>query len=94
MADVLDEAEPLMDSDLWVDVAAVAGGFIASGAAQSVLEGPTPFDVPNEAFGVFVAVVVLYLDLPEARMMAIGAGMNSVDAAAQRIGIQNKVTEF
>lgn len=89
-----EQFDAVLDDEMWLEVAAVGGGFLAAGAAQSALEGALPWSVPNEVYGIVVALAAMQVDIPYAKQMAMGGGLNTLDAAAQRVGIQESVAGF
>ena len=89
-----DNFEQMADPEMWTDVAAIGGGFMGASLAQSTLESSMPFDVPNEAYGVGVAAVGLYVDADYTDKVAMGGGLYTLDALAQRAELKQKVTSM
>ena len=86
-----EQFDAVLDDEMWLEIAAVGGGFLAAGTAQSVLEGSLPWSIPNEVYGVAVVLAAMQVDVPYSKQMAMGGGLNALDAAAQRVGIQESV---
>lgn len=86
--------DDLVDADLWVDVAALGAGYMASSISQTVIDGISPFDVPNEAYGAGVAYVGYTVDFEYSTEMAHGGALYTVDSLAQRANLKNRVTSF
>ena len=86
--------DELVDADMWVDVAAIGAGYMSSSLVQSVGEGMSPFDLPNEVYGAAVVGGGAYLDAQYSNKMATGGALYTLDAAAQRFGLKNAVTEM
>jgi hypothetical protein len=91
-----DAVDGLMDDEMWVEAAAIGGGFLGSSLAQSTIEGSLPFDVPNEAYGVAVAGGFLIAGdtVPYHKQMAMGGGLYTLDSLAQRADIKQRVTDL
>jgi hypothetical protein len=96
MAELNDAVDGLMDEEMWVEVAAIGGGYLGTSLAQSTVEGTVPFDLPNEAYGAVGAAGFLMFgdSIPYADQMAMGAGLYTVDALAQRVGVKDQVTNI
>jgi hypothetical protein len=91
MADLSEQFQMLADSDMVVEVIVVLAAFMIPTIARNVLEPNTPFDVPDEAYGVLVAFGATFL--PEYREQAmLGGGLYSADKAAERFGLKQRVT--
>jgi len=91
MPDLSEQFQMLIDSEMIVEVAVVFAAFMIPTIVRNVLEPNTPFDVPDEAYGVLVALGATYL--PDYRAAAItGGGLYSFDKAAERFNLKQRVT--
>ncbi|WP_435332842.1 hypothetical protein [Haloarchaeobius sp. TZWWS8] len=81
--------DALADDDTWMDAAEVAAGYLGPMAFANVAEGMTPFDVPNEAYGLLGIYAGEKFDH---RMVSVGSGVYTLDVLAQRFGLKDKVT--
>jgi hypothetical protein len=81
----------LADDDTWMDAAEVAVGFAGPMIAANVLEGSTPFDLPNEVYGL---AGVAGGEMVDRRLVSVGGGLYTVDALAQRFGLKSSVTNL
>jgi len=86
--------EMLADPEMWTDVAAIGAGYMGSTVAQSILEGRMPFDAPNELYGAGVAFGGFYVDAEYSNKVAMGGGLYTLDAFAQRVGLKSTVTNL
>lgn len=84
----------LAEPNTWIDFAAIGGGYMGASLAQASLEGPLPFDLPNEAYGLGVAYVGYSVDMKHSSKVATGGGLYTVDALAQRFGLKDAVTSM
>lgn len=90
-----DNFEMLADADMWLDVAAVGGGYLGANVAQSVGDGVSPVDVPNEAYGLGVAVAGFAVDMDGyGRQVAVGGGLYAVDNLTQRFEIRDEIMNY
>lgn len=94
MPELADSFDALADEDLWMQTAAVAGGYMGASIAQSTLEGMMPFDVPNEAYGVAVAGVGYAYGGGFNRELTTGGALYTVDSLAQRVGVKQSITSM
>ncbi len=83
--------DALADDDTWMDAAEVAAGYLGPGMVANVAEGSTPFDIPNEAYGL---AGIAAGEKMGRRMVSVGSGVYTIDALAQRFGLKNRVTSF
>ena len=91
--DLNKSVEKLAEPDLWEDALATGAGFMGASIAQTVIDGMTSFDVPNEAYGVLVAVGGQYA--PEySNQVTVGGALYTADALAQRFELKQSITEI
>ena len=95
MANDLDESFDLLtDTEMWTDVAAIGAGYMGSSVAQTLIDERIGFDLPNEVYGAATAGVA-YAYAPQYNAeIASGGALYTIDAAAQRFGLKNKVTNM
>jgi hypothetical protein len=86
--------DEMLDSDTMLMLAGVAGGYAASMVGQSAAEGRLPYDMPNEAYGLLTMFIGYYMDMDHSDHVAVGGGLYTVDAMAQRFGLKNTVTSM
>jgi len=86
--------DQLVDADMWVDVAAIGAGYMGASLGQTVLDGMSPFEVPNEAYGIGVAYVGHTVSMDYSNRVATGGALYTIDALAQRAGLKSAVTEM
>lgn len=86
--------DDMLDQDTIMMLAAVAGGYAASMAGQSFAEGSLPYDVPNEAYGLLTMFIGFYADMDHSDHVAVGGGLYTTDALAQRVGLKSTVTNM
>lgn len=89
-----DSFDALADEDLWMETAAVAGGYIGSAVARGTVEGMLPFDLPNEAYGVGVAAAGYAYSPMYNKQVAMGGAVYTLDSLAQRAGVKGQITSF
>jgi len=94
MPELADSFDALADEDLWMESAAVAGGYMGSSLAQSTLDGMLPVDVPNEAYGVGVAAVGYAYGGGFNKEVTTGGAVNALDAFAQRVGVKQSINQM
>lgn len=94
MANLEESFDQMADADMWMDLAAIGGGYLGSTVAQSVIEGAAGFDAPNEVYGVGVAYLGYTVDVEYSDRMAMGGGLYTLDSLAQRVGLKERVTEI
>lgn len=82
--------DELADSDFWVDAAMVFIGFIAPMLARNVVENNFRA-LPDEVYGAGTALVAVAMDQD---MIAVGGGVYTVDAIAQRLKLKGQVTNL
>lgn len=83
--------DELLDDEFWTDIAALAVGFLVAGMAQTLIEDRVPYSLPNEVYGLAVAALAVTQEVPYGPEIAMGGGMNALDAFAQRFGVQESV---
>jgi len=84
----------LSNPDMWTDVAAVGAGYMGGSVAQTTLDGMTPFDVPNAAYGVVVAGAAAGMSFTYSNKVATGGALYALDAVAQRLELKQSVTSI
>jgi hypothetical protein len=93
MANLTDSFDVLMDADEWERAGAVFAGFLAPTVVRKVGEGTTPFDVPDEAYGIAVMIGSSYAPMYQGEL-ALGGGVYTVDKLAERAELKQTVTEL
>ncbi|WP_435318476.1 hypothetical protein [Haloarchaeobius sp. TZWSO28] len=83
--------DALADDDTWMDAAEVAAGYVGPMALANVAEGVTPWDIPNEAYGL---AGIFAGEKMDRRMVSVGSSVYTLDVLAQRFGLKNKVTSM
>jgi hypothetical protein len=92
MADLQDQFDALLDMEGWVEIVVVFAAFMAGTVVRNVLEPNTPFDLPDELYGIVVFVAGGYV--PEyGREVMIGGGLYTADKAAERFNLKQRVTQ-
>jgi len=86
--------EELTDTSMWTSVAAIGAGYMGSSLVQTLAEGVSPFDLPNEVYGAGVVAAATYTDAQYSNKVATGGALYTLDAVAQRFGLKNAVTEM
>jgi len=94
MTELADSFENVVDADLWEQAAAVGAGYMGASLAQTIGEGVTPFDLPNEVFGVGVAYAGYTFAPAYENEIAAGGAVYTLDSVAQRFGLKNRVTDL
>ena len=92
--ELADNFDALADMEMWADVAAIGGGYMGASLAQATLESSMPFDMPNEGYGVGVAAAGVYVDMDYSNEVAMGGGLYTLDALAQRANLKQRVTSM
>lgn len=91
----LDESFDLLtDAEMWTDVAAIGAGYMGASVAQTVIDGASSFDIPNEAYGAGVAAAGYAFAPTYEKQIASGGALYTVDAMAQRFGLKNRVSSI
>ena len=91
MPELNESVEMLADPDLWEQAIATGAGYMGASLAQTVFDGMSPYDIPNEAYGVGVAVGGQYS--PQyANEITVGGALYTADALAQRVGVKSEIT--
>jgi hypothetical protein len=93
MASFDDAFGTLADADMWEEAAAVLAGFLAPSIVANVAEGNTPFDVPDEGYGIAVMFLAQYSPMYSGSL-TLGGGMYSVDKLLQRFGLKQTITQM
>ena len=93
MPDLQDQFDELLDMEGWIEIVVVFAAFMAGTVVRNVLEPNTPFDLPDEVYGVVVFVAGGYV--PEyGREVMIGGGIYTADKAAERFNLKQRVTQL
>jgi len=91
MPDLQDQFDALLDMEGWIEIVVVFAAFMAGTVVRNVLEPNTPFDLPDELYGIVVFVAGGYV--PEyGREVMIGGGLYTADKAAERFNLKQRVT--
>jgi len=84
--------ELLSDKDIYVELFSVAAGFAGAMVAQNATDSRV--DLPDEVYGVAVAVGNEAVTGGEFREVSIGAVLHTVDALARRANVRSTVMEL
>jgi len=93
MAGYEDAFETLADDDMWFEVAAALGGFMAPTVARNMIEPNTGFDFPDEAYGVAVAAGGQYSPM-YSNQISVGGGMYALDKALERFDLKQSINSL
>lgn len=93
MANFTDSFDVLLDEDEWMEAGAVFAGFLAPTVARNVLEGGTPFDIPDETYGLVVMVGGQYAPM-YSNQISLGGGVYVADKLAERFDVKQAVTDL
>lgn len=94
MAELEDSFDALTDSETVARSAAVVTGYLGSSIAQSTIDGMSPFDVPNEAYGLAVAGAGYAYSPMYGEEILMGGVAYTLDSIAQRAGVKETVTDL
>jgi len=78
----------LADSDFFMEMGAVAVGFVGGIVVKTLVDGI--IDLPNEIYGGVVTVGAVVYDHELSRHAAAGGGLYILDQFASRFGAQDK----
>ena len=78
----------LAETDLWVDLGMLVVGFVGSDFIQSTVDGMMPWNVPNEAYGLFVGGGSIYFGY---RQPALGGALYAANEAGKRFGLHQSL---
>lgn len=92
MAQFADAFDQVAEPEMWEQAAAVFVGFLVPSIFRNVLEGPTPFDVPDEVYGLVVILASQYSPM-YGYELALGGSLYSIDKLAERFDLKAAVTE-
>jgi hypothetical protein len=93
LPDLSEQFGAIADSEMVVEVIVVFAAFMAPTVLRNVIEPNTPFDAPDELYGVLVAFLAGYL--PEYTNQArVGGGLYVADKAAERFNVKQRVTSM
>lgn len=76
-----------------MQVLAVFAAFMAGTVARNVIEPNSPFDLPDELYGLLVMFGASYSPA-YTREIQIGGGLYTADKLAERTGVKSTVTEL
>jgi len=93
MAEFADALGEVAETDLWMQAAAVFAAFLAPTVVRNIAEGMTPFDVPDELYGVLVVFLAQYSPA-YANEIRIGGSVYAVDKLAERFDLKGAVTQM
>lgn len=93
MANLTNSFDVLLEEDTWMEAAAIFAGFLFPTVVRNVLEPNTPFDAPDEVYGLAVMVGGQYAPMYQTQITT-GGGLYTVDKVAQRAGIKQRVTSM
>jgi hypothetical protein len=93
MPDLSEAWQTVASVDNWESVAAATGGFLAPSVVRNIVEPRSPWDVPDELYGVAVMAGASYAPM-YGREMAVGGGLYTADKALERIGLKQTVTNL
>ena len=93
MGDLQDQFDQLLDYEEWIQILVVLAAFMAGTVVRNVLEPNTPFDLPDEVYGLVVFFAGGYA--PEyGREVMIGGGLYTADKLAERLDVKQRVTSI
>jgi len=88
----MDSLDELADPEFWTKAGAVFAGFMAPTVVRNIAEPHSPWDVPDELYGVGVIVGAQYS--PEyKRHLMLGGGLYSVDKLAERLNLKQHISQ-
>ncbi|GAB3318478.1 hypothetical protein EI982_06910 [Haloplanus rallus] len=91
MGELADSFDTLADSDMWTDIGILFGSFLAGTVVRNLIEPHSPWDLPDEVYGVAIVLGAGYL--PEGTNIArMGGGLYTVDKLAERLDLKQRVT--
>lgn len=91
MADYATAFDTLASSDLWVEAAAVFGGFMAPTVVRNLASGVVPDAVDEpELYGLATVAGGQFLPAYQ-HEVTLGGGIYTVDKAAERFGLKSTV---
>ena len=82
----------IADPGMWEDVVVLGAAFMGGTLLKNTVEGRTSLNVPDEGYGIGIAVGSHYALSGQHRKYAImGGGLYTADALASRFGIKARV---
>lgn len=93
MASFNDSFDALLDFEEWERIAVIFAGFLAPTVAKNVIEPNSPYDIPDEVYGLLVMAGSQYSPMYQNEML-VGGGLYVADQAAERVGLKSSVTEM
>jgi len=85
-----DSFDVLMDVDEWERAAGVFAGFLLPTVAKNVIEPNSPYDIPDELYGVLVMVGGQYSPAYSSEL-TLGGGVYVADQLAERAELKQSV---
>ena len=93
MPELQSQFETLLDTEEWLQIVAVFAAFLAGTVARNVIEPNSPFDLPDELYGLLVMFGASYSP-SYTREIQIGGGLYTADKFAERMGVKQTVTDL
>jgi hypothetical protein len=92
--ELTDSFDTLADTETWEHVVVLGAGYMGGTLLKNTVEGRMGVDVPDEAYGVAIAVGSGYfLDGDYAKFATLGGALYTGDALATRAGIKSKMQD-
>lgn len=88
-----DSFDVLADADEWERAAGVFAGYLAPTVVRNLAEPNTPFDLPDEVYGVATMVGGQYLPMYQ-NEVSLGGAVYTVDKLAERAELKQRVTRI
>jgi len=93
MASLNEAFDTVADTDVWEDAAATMAGFLAPSVARNVIEPNSPFDAPDELYGVLV-MAGGQASPAYSHMITLGGATYTVDKLLERANVKQRVTSL
>ncbi|UWG46581.1 hypothetical protein HSRCO_0282 [Halanaeroarchaeum sp. HSR-CO] len=93
MPELQPQFETLLDTEEWMQILAVFAAFMAGTVARNVIEPNSPYDLPDEVYGLLVMLGASYSPA-YTREIQIGGGLYTADKFAERVGVKSTVRNF
>lgn len=81
--------DALMDPETFTTAVAGFAGYAGPEVLRNVIDGR--IDLPNEAYGLAVIGGVNAVDVPYSGAVSVGAGVHTVEAAAERLEVRETI---
>lgn len=85
-----EDFEVLANTDLWEQAAVVLVAFLLGTVARNLIEPNSPYDLPDEVYGLVVAFAAGYSPMYRTEMR-IGGMVYTADKLAERAGLKSTV---